>query len=462
MKQESVTSKVAKPKQGVVHPTGSIEEERQTSDLRSRWNWVEKSIWTDNMLAALENGVKGGKWFSLIDKVMKTETLYQAWMKVRANRGAGGVDNITINKFEANCFKYLTEIQEDLQKERYRPKAVKRVNIPKGDGTTRPLGIPVIKDKVVQMALKMTLEPIFEKDFHPNSFGFRPQKGAKDALREVDRLLKKGYLHVVDVDFESFFDSIPHDRLLQLIEERISDGRVLKLLAQFLSQEVLEGMQGWVPTKGTPQGGVISPLLANIYLNPLDYLADDLDVTLIRYADDFVVLTRTREEAERLMVAITQWSNKVGLAVHPEKTKLIDYARGEGFDFLGYHFCCGFRKPRDKSFKRLKDAIRKKTRRTCGRAMNCIIADLNPVLRGWYGYFKHANQSWLRLVDQTVRRRLRAIYRKQEKRPGQGHTPADHLRWRNSHFANLGLFTLLEAAKLTASNRQPKLACQSR
>lgn len=463
MLQNDEVSVVGKPKQEIDKPTGCIEEgNRQTSDRPLRWKWVSACIWTDNMLTALENGVKGGKWFSLIDKVTKPLTLFEAWEKVKSNKGAAGVDKISVDKFEAKWPQYLDEIRKEIIGDQYCPEAVRRVYIPKGNGKTRPLGIPTIKDRVVQTALKMVLEPIFEQRFHEHSYGFRPERGAKDALRQVAQYLKDGFTHVVDVDFQSFFDTIPHDRLMELVGNQISDGRVLKLIDMFLTQGIMEDMKTWVPTQGTPQGGVISPLLANIYLNDLDYLADELGVIMIRYADDYVILTKSKESAIMAKEAITTWATSVGLTVHPEKTQLVDYGAGEGFDFLGYRFERGYRFIRKKSITKLRDAIREKTRRLDGRSMNAIIGSLNRMMRGWYGYFKHAHYTVLQEVDQMVRRRLRAIYRKREKRPGFGRTLDDHKRWPNSHFAKLGLFTNLEAYLKDKARYNRAAACQSR
>ena len=223
------------------------------------WSWVDTTIWTERMLAALDNGVKGSKWFSLIDKVARADTLRQAWEKVARNKGAAGVDGQSVEKFAAQAGAYLNELEETLKRGSYRPQPVKRVEIPKGPGQTRPLGIPAVKDRIVQTALKRVCEPIFEREFHDNSYGFRPGRGCKDALREVDRLIKDGYPHVVDADLKSYFDSIPHERLLARVEERISDGRVLDLIRGYLSQDILHGLVRWTPTGGTPQGAVITP-----------------------------------------------------------------------------------------------------------------------------------------------------------------------------------------------------------
>ena len=251
-----------------------------------KWAWVEAAVWTERMLAALDNGVKGGKWFSLIDKVYNPATLKAAWKKVASNRGAAGVDKISIKRFRSNAGFYLAELGRELRDGTFQPSAVRRVHIPKDGKKTRPLGIPTVKDRIVQTALKMVLEPIFEKEFLPTSYGFRPGRGCKDALREVDRLLKAGYTWVIDADVKSYFDSIPHDLLIERIRKRISDGKILHLIELFLKQEILEDMKLWNPISGTPQGAVLSPLLANVYLHQLDLALHRKGFRMVRYADD--------------------------------------------------------------------------------------------------------------------------------------------------------------------------------
>lgn len=402
------------------------------------------------MVSALVNGVKGGRWFSLMDKVYAPATLQAAWTRVRANGGAAGVDGQSIERFEGQAELYLEELAQALREDSYRPQPVKRVEIPKGDGRMRPLGIPAVKDRIVQRALKLVIEPIFEVTFCPTSYGFRRGLGCKDALREVDRLIKEGFTHVVDADLESYFDTIPHEQLMRRIEERISDGRVLALIRSFLDQDVLHGLDRWTPTAGTPQGAVISPLLANIYLHPLDEVMRRHGYRMVRYADDFVVLCQSREEAEAALAGIRQWVADNGLRLSPAKTHLGDCRNpGEGFDFLGYRFEAGKRWVRKKSFNRFKDRIREKTRRTGGQSLACVIADLNPLLRGWFGYFKHAHPYTFTRLDGMIRRRLRAILRKQEKRPGLGICRKDHQRWPNAFFAKAGLL-VLETAWLEA------------
>jgi RNA-directed DNA polymerase len=395
------------------------------------------------MVSALENGVKGGRWYSLMDKVFAPATLSAAWEKVQANDGAAGVDGQSIERFKAQADLYLTELSMALREGRYRPQPIRRVEIPKGDGRTRPLGIPTVKDRIVQTAAKFVLEPIFEATFRPTSYGFRPGRGCRDALREVDRLIGEGYTYVVDADFESYFDTIPHERLMQRIEERVSDGRILDLVGGWLKQDILRDLQRWTPTEGTPQGAVISPLLANAYLHPLDERMAARGYRMVRYADDFVVLCKSREEADAALDDIRGWVAENGLRLHPDKTHVGDCRlKGQGFEFLGYRFEAGRRFVRKKSLNRLKDNIRAKTKRTRGVSLARIVGDLNLMLRGWFAYFKHAHPRTLIVLDRFIRRRLRAVLRKQDKRPGYGATRADHQRWPIAFFADAGLLAL--------------------
>jgi RNA-directed DNA polymerase len=415
---------------------------KQDAEARE-YGWVEGSIWTERMISALVNGVKGGRWFSLIDKISAPRTLSVAWTKVRSNRGACGVDGQSVERFAARQDDYLAELSQALRQGTYQPQAVRRVEIPKGDGGRRPLGIPTVKDRIVQTAIKLVVEPIFEAMFLPSSYGFRPGRGSKDALREVDRLLGDGHVFVVDADLRSYFDSIPHERLMARVEARISDGRLLGLLRSYLAQDIFDGVQSWTPTGGTPQGAVISPLLGNLYLHPLDVHLRDRGYQLVRYADDFVVLCRSREEAEAALAEVREWVEANGLSLHPDKTHVGDCREpGQGFEFLGYRFEAGRRWVRKKSLDRLKDRVRDKTRRTRGDSLARVIDDLNALLRGWFGYFKHAYHTTFTEVDGFVRRRLRAFLRKQEKRPGIGRCHDDHKRWPNAFFARDGLFAL--------------------
>ncbi len=407
------------------------------------------------MVSALVNGVKGGRWFSLIDKVTAPATLAVAWEKVRANRGAAGVDGQSVERFAGQAELYLRELAEGLRDGSYRPQPVRRVEIPKGDGRTRPLGIPAVKDRIVQTALKLVIEPIFEVKFSPTSYGFRPGRGCKDALREVARLIEEGYTFVVDADLESYFDTIPHAQLMHRVEERISDGRVLALVRAFLDQDVLRGMERWTPTAGTPQGAVISPLLANIYLHPLDEAMASRGYRMVRYADDFVVLCRSREEAAAALEEVQRWVAENGLRLSPAKTHLGDCRQpGEGFEFLGYRFEAGRRWVRKKSLDSFKDKIRAKTGRTRGDSLQRIVTDLNRTLRGWFEYFKHAHRFTFTALNGFIRRRLRALLLKQKKkRSGFGRSPAIHREWPNAFFAQAGLLDLYGAWQTARHSR---------
>lgn len=417
-------------------------------------DWVETSIWTERMLTALGNGVKGGKWYSLMDKVCRYSTLENAWQRVMRNRGSAGIDQQSIEGFEAHAERYLKELAESLSSDRYRPQAVRRVWIPKGDGKHRPLGIPTVKDRIVQMALKLVIEPIFESEFLDVSYGFRPGLGCKDALRKVDQLLKAGHVWAVDADIQGYFDNIPHDRLMSLVKHRIADQRVLTLLEGYLKQDIMEGLNKWTPPKGSPQGAVISPLMANIYLHELDKVMTAKGFSFVRYADDSVVLCRTEQEAQYALAVMQDWIEEKDLALHPDKTHLGNcFVKGQGFEFLGFRFECGNREVRRKSYKKFRDKIRSLTRRSRGSSMSQIISDLNPLLRSWFEYFKHARRSTFSNTDGFIRRRLRAIRRKQQKRPGMGLNYQDHCRWPNAYFAKLGLFTLKEAWVAASQSR---------
>lgn len=403
------------------------------------------------MLTALVQGVKGGKWFSLIDKVHPERTLEAAFSQVAANQGAAGVDHVTIAMFETRRDEELRRLSEHLRNGTYRPQAIRRHYIPKpGTQEKRPLGIPTVRDRVVQTAVRMVIEPIFEHEFAEHSYGFRPHRGCKDALRRVDELLQAGYTHIVDADLKSYFDTIPHDGLMSLVGQKVSDSRVLKLIEAFLKQGVFDGLREWTPEMGSPQGAVISPLLSNIYLNPLDHLMAQQGFEMVRYADDFVIMCRSPEEAARALAVVQAWTATAGLTLHPNKTRIID-AREDAFEFLGYRFARGKRFPRAKSLTKLKDTIRAKTKRTSGQCLRAIIQSLNPTLRGWFGYFKHSYKTTFSALDGWIRMRLRSILRKRSGRRGRGRG-SDYHRWRNAFFADQGLYSFKAAHEL---------ACQS-
>src|SRR5215213_8892528 len=291
------------------------------------------------MLEALERGVRGGKWHSLYDKVYGLSNLKAAWRRVEANRGGGGVDRMSVTDFAEDAEARLEKLSEALRSGTYRPQPVKRTYIPKpGSREKRPLGIPTILDRIVQTALRNVIEPIFEREFEPSSYGFRPGLGCHDALEEIERLLGAGLMHVVDVDLRKYFDTISHRGLMNEVAKRVADGRVLDLIEAYLHQGVLEEMKLWMPEKGTPQGAVISPLLANVYLHPVDTAMRQAGFKLVRYADDMVVLCRTREEAEAALVKLGELLEERGLQLHPDKTRIAHLMERPGFQFLGYVF----------------------------------------------------------------------------------------------------------------------------
>lgn len=424
---------------------------QQVGATHRLWRCAKPCVWTVRMLTALEQGVEGGRWFRLFDKVFSERNLWAAFQQVASKNGAPGVDHVTIGEFKRRLPDSIGELSDLLKSGTFHPQAIRRVHIPKpGTNETRPLGIPTVRDRVVQAATVNVIEPIFEKDFAEHSYGFRPGRGCKDALRRVDRLLKAGYVHVVDADLKGYFDSIPHDRLLDRMKEKIADGSVLRLIESFVKANILEETKEWTPTAGAPQGAVLSPLLSNIYLDPLDHLLAQLGFEMVRYADDFVILCRTPEHAQAALALVQSWVSENGLVLHPTKTKVVN-ARTNGFDFLGYHFQGTRCWPRKKSLQKLKDAIRAKTRRANGNSLKYIIADVNRTLRGWFAYFQHSRPWIFRRLDSWVRQRIRTILRKHHKRRGRA-CGWDHQRWPNAFFVKHGLFNLVTAHKL---------ACQS-
>lgn len=430
------------------------QEPKQARETHDRWSWVEHSIWTESMLTALDEGVKGGKWYSLMDKVYSRKSLAKAWSKVRRNKGSSGVDKQSINMFEHQAGENLDVLSDELKSGSYTPKPIKRTYIPKlGSKERRPLGIPTVKDRIVQTSLRNVMEPIFERKFLEHSYGFRPQRSCKDALRRVQQLLNEGYTWVVDADIEKYFDTIGHDILMEEVEKEISDGRVIDLISSYLNQSIMEGLRNWEPERGTPQGAVISPLLANIYLHPMDEAMEAKGYKMIRYADDLVILCKTQSEANKALQYLKELLRRRKLYLNVEKTHIVDATQRGGFDFLGYHFERGYRWPRKKSIKKLRDSIREKTRRTNGNSMECIIKQINPILRGWFNYFKHSHKYTFTDVDGWVRMRLRSILRKRRGGKGRGRG-RDHQRWPNAYFRELGLFTMKEAHKFLCQSSQ--------
>lgn len=418
---------------------------KQVEEIRARWAWVEPAVWTTRMLTALEEGVKGGVWFALIDKVFAERNLRAAFQQVAKNDGAAGVDHETVQAFERQLTETIRWLSEKIRTGTYTPQPIRRAHIPKpGTNETRPLGIPTVRDRVVQAAMVNVIEPIFERDFAEHSYGFRPGRGCKDALRRVGQLLEEGYVHVVDADLKGYFDSIPHDRLMSRVKERIADGRVLRLIGDFLKADILDEMKRWTPEQGAPQGAVLSPLLSNVYLDPLDHLLARHGIEMVRYADDFVILCKTAEDAARALELVKQWVAGNGLTLHPEKTRIVD-SRTESFDFLGYTFQGQEHWPRKKAIQKMRDTIRAKTLRQNGRSIQCVIADVNKTVRGWFAYFKHGTDPRLyRNQDAWIRMRLRSILRRRDHRRGRGRG-RDHQLWPNAYFADRGLFSLVAA-----------------
>jgi RNA-directed DNA polymerase len=402
------------------------------------------------MLITLESGVKGGKWYSLYDKVHSRSNLDAAWKKSRANRGAPGVDQITIQRYEQQLDHHQETLREQLQKRTYQALPNRRKMIDKpGSKEQRPLGIPCVRDRIAQGALRQVLEPIFEQTFADHSYGFRPGRSCKDALSVVDTALQEGWTHVVDADLKCYFDTINHQKLLQKLRCQVSDGRVLKLITAFLKQKVmLDGNASVRPAEGTPQGGVISPLLSNIYLNDLDHLIASHGWSMVRYADDFVVLCRSAEAAAAALEVVREWTAANDLQLHPTKTEVIDMTVANAeFTFLGYRFQ---RSPRDggvrrwpsrKAQSRLKERLRPLTKRTCGMSIDECIKRVNVVQRGWYEYFQQCSRNTWPSLDGWVRRRMRSILRKRSKRRGVS-KGKDHQRWTNAYFLEHGYISL--------------------
>jgi RNA-directed DNA polymerase len=400
------------------------------------------------MLTVLIEGIEGGKWFRLFDKVYAERNLLASLQQVARNDGAAGVDHVTVSEFERRLPESVQMLSDRLRAGTYEPQAIRRVHIPKpGTRETRPLGIPTVRDRVAQTAIVNVIEPIFERDFAEQSYGFRPNRSCRDALRRVDALLKAGYTHVVDADLKGYFDTIPHDRLMDRLREKIADGSVLRLIEQFLRAKIMDGMETWTPVRGAP------PLLSNVYLDPLDHQMADGGFEMVRYADDFVVLCRTREDAERALERVRTWVTENGLRLHPTKTRIVD-ACTDGFEFLGYHFHGDKHWVRRKSIGNLKAVIRQKTKRSSGRSLRRIITDVNRTLRGWFAYFKHSRRFVFDPLDRFIRQRLRAILRKRTKRRGVP-KGGDFVRWPNAFFAEQGLFSLATAhASVRQSSRR--------
>jgi RNA-directed DNA polymerase len=364
------------------------------------------------------------------------------------------VDRETIEDFGRRAGTRLARLAQQIERDIYEPKPIRRTWIPKlGSSEQRPLGIPTVTDRIAETALRLTIEPIFEKKFMECSYGFRPKRSTKDALRRVQQHLDAGRTFVVDIDIEKYFDTINHELLMEEVKKEISDGRVLRMIEKSLSRGVMETTKSYAALEeGTPQGSVISPLLANIFLHPVDEAMTRAGYEMVRYADDCVVMCRTQEEAEGAMRRMEELTEQRGLRLHPEKTKLVDASALGGFDFLGYHFEQGRRTPRKKSLRKLKDAVRATTRRGNGYSLGRIIERLNAILRGWFAYFKHSARRIFGMLDGWIRGRLRSILRARIGLRGRGRG-RDHHRWPNAYFRQMGLYSMAEAHQLLIRSR---------
>jgi RNA-directed DNA polymerase len=435
-------------KTGPNDPGGRVPQEKVRQLQRQLWAAAKRA--------------PGRRFHALYDHLRRSEILREAWRRVRANRGAAGVDRQSIGGVEQyGVERFLEELGAELQAGGYRARVVKRRYIPKDDGRQRPLGIPTVRDRVVQMAAKLVLEPIFEADFLPCSYGFRPQRSAMMALEELRKLGAKGGHHVLDADIRDYFGSIEHEKLLKLVARRVSDGRMLKLLRQWLEAGVMEDGAVQKTVAGTPQGGVISPLLSNIYLHVLDKLwrrQGSALGTLVRYCDDFVVMCRTAKDCTRTEAQIKVILKRLGLELHPDKTRRVNLYDGkEGFDFLGCHLHKRMsgrvwerarerlyflhRWPSQRSMRRVRERIRGMTPRSrCHADIRAVIADLNPVIRGWGNYFRTGNATRQFIsLDSYVVRRLRSL---RYKRKGRQLRPGEAGGWTREYFESLGLYRL--------------------
>jgi len=412
-----------------------------TGEIPGIAQWAHHVVWTARMLSTLlGNKVRGGKWHTLIDKVFDTLNLFCSAHKVQGKKGAAGIDRQTVEHFAEHERRELQHLQDQLRQGTYIPSPVRRVWIPKpGSSDKRPLGIPTVRDRVVQTAVVHVIEPILDATFHDRSYGFRHGRGCHQALRCVEELLATGHVYVVDADLKGYFDTIPKDRLLEIVQQSISDRRLLGLIKQFLDQGIFEDLRTWTPESGVPQGAVLSPVLANAYLNPLDHRMSENGYQMVRYADDFVILCRTQAEAEAALADVRTWVEQHGLTLHPEKTHIVD-SRVTSFSFLGYSFRGKLRFPRKQSHEKRVDRIREQTPRKSGDSLETIIQRINQSAQGWFNFYRHCHWSIFRKYDEMVRRRLRRILLKRHRRNPK-HLPRHH-RWTNAYFTECGLLSL--------------------
>lgn len=422
----------------------------EPKDVFSR-NQTGYPMWTEAMKAAIGALRQAGrKWYSLYDKVVAPASLKAAWDRInhrtsgKKRRQGAGVDGMTVAKFERRAEQELQKLGEQLSTGRYRASPVRRHYIPKlGSGKLRPLGLPTVRDRVVQEACRSMIEPIFEAEFLDKSHGFRPGKSVETACVQVERNLLAGKVWVVDVDIEKCYDAIPHEPLIDRVARRVSDGKILELIRSFLKSGVLEEMNVRYETTGTPQGGIVSPVLANIYLHDLDMALEAHGVAWVRYADDVVALCQSRDEASQTLELIREVLRGLGLKLSPEKTRIVHFE--EGFDYLGWHYQGYQRWPRKKSVDKLRHRLRPLTRRNRPGSLQMICTELEPIQRGWFNFFRQGNvQQKFQVLDEWLRRRLRSLLRRRKKLRGISPRGRDHQRWPNSYFGEHGFFSLLD------------------
>lgn len=377
------------------------------------------------------------KYYSIIDKVYRYTNLHDAWLAVKANRGSAGIDGETIQLFEIELGQNLREIQRFLMENRYHPEPVLRHYIRKDNGKKRPLGIPIVKDRIVQQAVRQMIEPLFDRDFYEHSYGFRKGHSQHQALDVVRRAKRSGYEYVVDLDIQSYFDTIPHEQLMGKVNEKIADGNVLNLIEGWLKAGVMEDGQFYDTLLGTQQGGVISPLLANIYLDEFDWYMKKNGYPVVRFADDAIIFCKTKREAQKAYRCAQEiLEGKLQLTMHTEKTKVVSF--DEGFRFLGFDFWKDYMILPEERTKKFKDKIRQLSRRQQGRSLVEMIRKLNEVIRGFGHYFQVGNvKSKFQRLDEWIRMRVRAYMRKKRSMESNWRIP-------NKVLAQAGLVSMVD------------------
>jgi RNA-directed DNA polymerase len=375
----------------------------------------------------------GRVYYSLYDRLLHEKLLFEAFKRVKASRGKGGIDHQDIGDFEAELSQNIQMLVKELKDKTYRPSPVKRVEIPKGNGKVRKLGIPTIRDRVVQQALLTILQPIYEEDFHPSSYGYRPGRSCRQAISKTTVFIRKYELcHVVDMDLSKCFDTLDHDLIIRFMRKRVTDGSILKLVEKFLKSGVMVGNEIEEVWLGSPQGGVISPLLANIYLNEFDHFMKERNYRIVRYADDILILCVSERSAKHaLEVARTYLEKTLKLTVNQEKTHITNCEKG--VKFLGVEIFCNFTRIQEKKLKDFKIKVKTLTKKCQGMNLEMVIRRLNPLLRGFSNYFRVANckKAFQKLMC-WIRRRLRAIQLKLWKKPRKLHRKLRQLGYNGS------------------------------